>query len=483
MNNSWKQWQGRTVDGKYVLRDYLGGSDGSAVFRTGFGGGPSGEGKGTDAAIRLLLADGAEGESPLRRWEEASKLSHPNLIRILAVGRAAVDGREVVYAVEEFAEENLAQILPERALAAEEARRMLAPVLGALEFVHTKGLVHGAVRPSNILAVADQVKLSSDSLRPAGEVPRTISLYDAPEVLTAGISPASDVWSLGMTLVEALTQHQAAWDPARMNAPEVGPDVPEPFREIAQRCLALDPAKRCGLREVADRLQGDGARGTKDRVQDRQDRKPATATAVGGTPTRVDAIAASQKKTAKGPYLLVLAAAIGVIIFLMVRPRPSSSPDQLQNESQTSSSTSQTSPPQASGSPPSPSQTASPQTHEGPTEPPPAHVPANRAKPSAAQAAATDEIVERATPQVSSSARRTISGKIKVRARVVVDAAGNVTEAKLKDAGTSKYFARVALEAARRWKFAPAPDGTRREWTLLFAFTHARTEMSATRTH
>ena len=86
-------------------------------------------------------------------------------------------------------------------------------------------------------------------------------------------------------------------------------------------------------------------------------------------------------------------------------------------------------------------------------------------------------------PQVSPSARRTISGKIKVRVRVVVDSAGKVTEARLKDAGPSRYFARVALEAARRWKFAAAPDSNRRAWTLLFAFTRARTEASASRAH
>ena len=523
MTNSFKEWQGRTVDGKYVLGTYLGGSEGSAVFRTRVGKGLTSSGSvgsreaeaesrlesrsestsKTDAAIKLVVADGAEGESPLRRWEEAIKLSHPNLIRILAVGRAAVDGRELVYAVEEFAEENLAQILPERALAPEEARGMLTPVLAALEFVHGQGLVHGAIRPSNILAVSDQVKLSSDSLRPAGEVPRTISLYDAPEVLTEGISPASDVWSLGMTLVEVLTQHAPAWDPARMSAPEIGPAVPEPFREISQRCLVLDPANRCGLREIADRVQSAPVAGpagvagpAKDDGQDRGERrgensqgdqpnvKAAVVSAV--KPAQVESITSSQKKTAKGPYLLVLAAAIAVIIFLMVRPRPSNGPEQPQNEARTSSTPSQAPSPQDSPLPASPSQTSSQQKGQSATEPPPS--PPSRRKPSAATtsttpAATADEIVERATPQVSPSARRTISGKIKVRVRVIVDAAGNVTEAKLKDGGPSKYFAHVALEAARKWKFAPAVDTNRRDWTLLFAFTRGRTEMSASRAH
>jgi len=40
----------------------------------------------------------------------------------------------------------------------------------------------------------------------------------------------------------------------------------------------------------------------------------------------------------------------------------------------------------------------------------------------------------------------------------------------------------VALEGARRWKFAPAGDQSgKREWNMLFVFTRARTEATATR--
>jgi serine/threonine protein kinase len=262
MTENWREWEGRTVDGKFVLGNYLGGFDGSAVFRAHVAEGRGGEHalrieeEPVDLAIKLAALDGAEAESQLRRWKAASELRHPNLIRILAVGRAVVEGRELVYAVEELAEENLAQIVPERALNAEEARAMLAPVLGALEFVHGKGLVHGRIRPSNILAAGDQVKLSSDSLRRAGDVPRAASaLYDAPEVAANGISAASDVWSLGITLVEVLTQHVPGWDAARMSAPQVSEDVPEPFRGIGRCCLEIDPAKRCGLWEIARRLE------------------------------------------------------------------------------------------------------------------------------------------------------------------------------------------------------------------------------------
>lgn len=473
MTDSWKVWEGRTVDEKFVLGNYLGGSSRRAVFRTRIGGGEPGA---ADAAIKLVELDGADAESQLRRWQVASQLSHPNLIRILTIGRCTLDGTHLGYAVEELAEENLAQIIPERPLTAEEARAMLAPVLAALEFAHSKGVVHGEIQPSNILAAGDQVKLSSDNLRPAGEIPAAVNANAAPEVLADGISPASDIWSLGITLVEVLTQHRPAWDPARMefDAPDLDKNLPEPFREIARRCLQVDPAKRAGPHEFANLLERTrpGLRKEDRSILDqpgesRPEGKSARAATIPAAPT-VDAIAASARKRANGPYLLVLAAAIVVTLFLILRPRPSRGP----GENQTPSPSPQSSSPQTSAPQMSPQISAPPVSPSQPMQPPSAEQ-----KP-----AATGEIVERATPHVAPSAQRTIHGKLKVRVRVEVDAVGNVTEAKLKDAGPSQYFARAALEASRRWKFAPANDGARRDWILLFAFTRARTEMSASRT-
>ena len=491
MTYSWRDWEGRTVDGKFVLENYLGGSENSAVFRTRAESGEASDPAVKNAAlqgcaIKLVSASGADAESQLRHWQAAIELSQPNLLRVLKIGRATVDGAEVVYAVEELAEENLAQIVPERALTPDEARTMLPPVLAALEYVHGRRLVHGRIRPSNILAAGDQIKLSSDSLSPAREIPATVNAYDAPEVLADGISPASDMWSLGMTLVEVLTQRVPAWDPARMAIAEPGLDknIPEPFRGIAQRCLQADPEKRAGLREIVGRLEGTSGKDARPQP------KAASAAALAGRSTPVDAVAASARKRANGPYWLVLAIAIIVIIFLIVRPKPSTGPsDGHPGSAPPQTSASQTAPGQATApqtsSPRTSPPESTPQTQRtAAAEPPPAQPPSRGAQQSGAQKTADekgtpDDIVELATPQVSASARRTIHGKIKVRVRVDVDAAGNVTEAKLKDAGPSQYFAREALAAARRWKFAPAPDQAQRNWTLLFAFTRARTDMTA----
>src|SRR5208283_3749385 len=299
MTDNWAEWEGRTVDGKYLLRNYLGGSDESAVFRTRM------DDEITDAAIKLIATEDAEAEGQLLRWEMASELNHPNLIRILAVGHTVVDGRDVFYAVEEFAEENLGQIVPERALTAEEARGMLGPVVAALEYLHGKGLVHGRIRPANILAIGDQVKVSSDSLREAGEVPRSASAYDAPEVAAHGVSAASDVWSLGATLAEGMTQHVPVWDAARMSAAEIEKGIPEPFRGIVERCLEIDPRKRCGLGEIRDRLA---------RVGENREAMPATQAPTlvrsGGIPER----------SSKWSYWIAGIVALGLAILLIARP-------------------------------------------------------------------------------------------------------------------------------------------------------------------
>ena len=93
-------------------------------------------------------------------------------------------------------------------------------------------------------------------------------------------------------------------------------------------------------------------------------------------------------------------------------------------------------------------------------------------------------VVQRVMPKVSPSARGTIQGKVKVRVKVEVDAAGDVAKATLESAGPSKYFSRAALEASRGWKFSPgqSDESGTREWTLHFAFSRAKTEVSAVRT-
>jgi TonB family protein len=103
------------------------------------------------------------------------------------------------------------------------------------------------------------------------------------------------------------------------------------------------------------------------------------------------------------------------------------------------------------------------------------------AAPSASSASSPGRVLERVEPNVSASARATITGKIHVRIGLHVDPTGKVVEARLISAGPSKYFASRALEAARRWTFVPPEaDGqpAASKWTLTFTFSRRSVDES-----
>jgi TonB family protein len=472
MSEAWKRWEGRTVDGRFPLQRYLGSSDHSAVFLTVTQ--PSGSDS-EKAAIKLIHAGAGDANHQFLRWKATSELTHPNLIRIFEAGRGELDGTELLYVVMEYAEENLSQILPERALTAEEARGMLAPILRVLQYVHDKGFVHGHIQPSNILAVGDEVKLSSDALITAGERrgrARATSAYDPPEAATGAISTASDVWQLGMILIEVLTQRLPVWDRARMSAPQVPAAVPEPFREIAGHCLQVDAGKRWTVGEILHRVEADRIEAVRRGSERVEPARPVPSSAQTDAQTKktasTSAIAAQQKEFAKWPYWLGLVAVVMVVFFLIARPKTSSPPAEEQSTQGQQGAA-------AEGS--QPAQTSTPR------EPKPNPAAPGDTNTGTASHNNQDDVVRQVMPQVSPSARRTIQGTIKVRVRVDVDAAGNVAKAKLELSGPSKYFSRVAMEAAREWKFVPAraDEPAVREWKLQFAFSRAKTGVSSTR--
>ena len=82
-------------------------------------------------------------------------------------------------------------------------------------------------------------------------------------------------------------------------------------------------------------------------------------------------------------------------------------------------------------------------------------------------------VVQRVLPDVPQSARMTIRGTVEVRIRVTVDPSGDVSNATFDSPGVSKYFANLALQAARDWRFKPAQvDGqtVTSVWILRFQF-------------
>jgi len=104
--------------------------------------------------------------------------------------------------------------------------------------------------------------------------------------------------------------------------------------------------------------------------------------------------------------------------------------------------------------------------------------PSSRESRAAAGVLVQGQVVQQILPDVPRSASNTIRGTVRVTVRVRVDAAGGVSGDELVSAGPSRYFARLASEAARRWKFSPARlDGRSvpSAWLLRFEFTRGGT--------
>src|SRR4030088_2468671 len=137
----WTEWESQIVNGVYPLRRFLGGSNHSAVFLTEY------KAENLPAvAIKFVPADRLQTEDQLVQWGAATTLSHPHLIRLFDVGRCQFGGRGFLFVVMEYAEQTLAQILPQRALSPDEALEMLLPTLDALTFLHQNSLVHGQLK-------------------------------------------------------------------------------------------------------------------------------------------------------------------------------------------------------------------------------------------------------------------------------------------------------------------------------------------------
>lgn len=236
-------WEGLTVDGRFPLLEWLGGWADRCVFLT--------VGQATHKAnIRLLQVSGPDANATVSKWEAAKSLSHPCLLQMMETGRYSLRDTDVAYVVTEKAESFLSGIIPQQALSAERMNQILGPIVDALSFLHENGYVHGSLKPSSVVLVGTQWKLSPDEMDHAGRslrLNRELDTYDAPELGTGTLTAAADMWSLGIILVEACSQRTPVWD--RNAAGDLGvPDwLPQPFREIARGCLRWDPAKRMSI--------------------------------------------------------------------------------------------------------------------------------------------------------------------------------------------------------------------------------------------
>jgi TonB family protein len=467
MTESWKHWEGQVVDGQFHLRQYLGGSGQSAVFLTEYTAGEP-----QKAAIKLIPANPDSAEIQLSRWRQAAKLSHPHLLRIFHAGRCQLGDMNLLYIVTDCAQENLSQILPRRPLTQAEARDMLGPVLNALAYVHGAGFVHRRMKPANIMAVDEQLKISSDGLCRAGRSTADQSkpgVYEAPESSSGIASPAGDVWSLGMTLVESLTQRLPIWERIRDEEPSLPETLPAPFLELTRHCLRRDPSRRWTVADIA-RWLSPASSAPQSYAEPQQD---------AATP------ADFQSPFTKRGFLIPVAALALILIVMIAGPK-------LFTRHMEAQPTRAAAPTHAKAQPKPEAQPAKTTVQPKLSPPEPVTAPPSAAVPKPAElvkapssGSVKGDVIEQALPEISEKARDSIQGTVRVGVRVQVDPTGHVTGATLEAPGPSKFFADKALSAASHWKFSPPTVGGRNvpsEWILRFNFSNTGTTVHPSQT-
>jgi serine/threonine protein kinase len=307
---NWATFSGTLVPGGYEVRDIIEADAEQARFRIRVLGDWS-----ATAFLDIFHADDRPAEEQVALWAAAKELRHPNLSSPLAAGELDHQGAHLIYAVLPGVDENLASVLRERALTVEEAREILNSLRRALECLHGQGWVHGNLAPQQVLAIGDSIEISTEH---AGRTntPRPMRLarpkYVAPEASGENLTTAADVWCMGATLFESLTQK--TFSPERL--PEVA-SLPQPFNRVAERCLDPNPQTRCPLSELGNLIAG------------RRPSPPRIAEPVPPPPKRREAIpiparvAPREEQPARSSKLWIyIAAAAGFVLLMLWAARP-----------------------------------------------------------------------------------------------------------------------------------------------------------------
>ncbi len=204
-----------------------------------------------------------------REVEAGVRLDSPRVVRTLGSGIAEQDGIETPYLALEFVEgQNLRELLDEVSPLSERLCRVIgANVARGLAAIHAAGMVHRDIKPENVVITENETvklmdlgvaALQEDAMRltATGEFVGSL-LYAAPEQISGDdVTPAADLYALGLLLFELMTARNAHADPATGRIPilrkpesEISllDDAPHasPFLDALVRSLiSIDPRKR-----------------------------------------------------------------------------------------------------------------------------------------------------------------------------------------------------------------------------------------------
>lgn len=263
------------LDGRYQLAERIGTGGMAEVYRA------EDLLLGRTVAVKVLRVEGDLLASTDRARVESTalaSLNHPGLVTLLD---ARVDPGHTAYLVMEFVDgPTLAQRIGCGPLSDADAARLATQLASALHAVHCAGIIHRDVKPSNVLLAPGvgpdggfhakltdfgAARLTDTSGVTSPGVIIGTAAYLAPEqVRDRTASPPSDIYALGLVLLEALTGERAFAQTTDIDAilarlvedPVIPPQVDEGWARLLRRMTDADPAARPTaaqvVREVAE---------------------------------------------------------------------------------------------------------------------------------------------------------------------------------------------------------------------------------------
>ena len=245
---------------------------------------------GERVAVKLLTLKGLATTRFSREYRALTRMDHPNIVRVYRYGvhegspflcMELLDG----VPIQVFAK---AQGRPGEASRTQAVLGVVAEIADALSYLHERGVVHRDLKSANILVLSGggsklldfgtaRIAEHEETITRHGEFVGTFA-YASPEQITAGkVTPASDVYSLGVLLYRLCTGRRpfkasSSHELARLHverrpvrARRLVPELPEDLDELILRMLEKDPADRPEsakvvgdfVRSVLARLEGE----------------------------------------------------------------------------------------------------------------------------------------------------------------------------------------------------------------------------------
>lgn len=255
--------QGGVIDDRYQLGAVLGRGAMSTVYRA------MDLKLGREVAVKLFLPGSGDDSFRARQQTEMRLLAafdHPGLVRAFDAGVDARDDEERAYLVMELAEgRDLRATLAGGPLSPAETAVIGARLAGALAQVHNQGVIHRDIKPANILVSegpgpARSVKLadfgvalviSDNRLTATGFTVGTAQYLSPEQAQGLHLTTASDIYSLGLVLLECLTgKAEYPGTPVETAAarlhrrPTIPAGLPAAMAGLLEAMTDMDPGRR-----------------------------------------------------------------------------------------------------------------------------------------------------------------------------------------------------------------------------------------------